>query len=403
MMRLKLALCVVVVPATLMAQTPPAGQGAGRAAGGRGRGPMGSPATALRSPEVNPDRTVTFRFRAPQAEKVELVGEIVGLNTPKAMNKGEDGVWTVTIGPLAPEIYVYNFRANGVNTIDPSNPALKPTPPGQTLANFVEVPGDGPAFYDARPVPHGEVRMRLYESKVMGVTRWLWVYTPPGYDKSTARYPVLYLLHGNGENQSGWVVNGRTNIILDNLIADRKAQPMIVVMPQGHALQAAGVAPLTLVPNETGMFSDKFPPDLLNEIIPLVSRTYRVYDDADHRAIAGLSMGGGQALRIGLSNPDVFHWVLGFSAAVGGQFGETDELLQKVAADATVMNRKLRLLWVSVGRQDFLYQADKQFAEALQAKGVKVTYKETEGGHFWNIWRNNIYETAQMLFSRPGK
>lgn len=398
MTRGKLFLCGISVLATLAAQTtPPPGAGPGRGAGGRGA--MGSPATALRSPEVHPDRTVTFRFRAPQADKVELVGEIVGLNTPKAMTKDENGIWSVTLGPLAPEIYVYNFRAQGMNVIDPANPSIKPTPPGQILANFVEVPGDGPAFYDARPVPHGEVRMRLYESKVMGVTRWLWIYTPPDYDKSTAKYPVLYLLHGNGENQSGWVVNGRTNIILDNLIADRKAEPMVVVMPQGHALQAAGVAPLALVPNETGMFSDKFPPDLLDEIIPLVAKTYRVINDADHRAIAGLSMGGGQALRIGLGNPDVFHWVLGFSAAIGGHFGDTEQLLQKVVADSAGMNRKLRLLWISVGRQDFLYQADKQFADALKAKGVNVTYKETDGGHFWNIWRNNIHETAQMLFA----
>jgi enterochelin esterase-like enzyme len=394
----KLFFCGICALAAIAAQTtPPAGTGPARGTGGRGG--MASPATALRSPEVHPDRRVTFRHRAPQADKVELAGEIVGLNSPREMKKDENGIWTVTIGPLEPEIYVYNFRVQGVNVTDPSNPWLKPTPPGQTLANFVEVPGDTPAFYDARPVPHGEVRMRLYESKVMGVTRWLWVYTPPDYDRSTAKYPVLYLLHGNGENQSGWVVNGRTNIILDNLIAEKKALPMVVVMPQAHALQAAGVAPLALVPNETGMFSDKFPPDLLNEIIPLVEKTYRVQTGAEHRAIAGLSMGGGQALRIGLANPDVFHWVLGFSAAVGGQFGETEQLLQKVTADSAGMNRKLRLLWISVGRQDFLYQADKQFAEALKAKGVNVTYKETEGGHFWNIWRANIHETAQMLFA----
>ena len=298
-----------------------------------------------------------------------------------------------------PRSDVDNFRVQGVSVVDPSNPSIKPTPPGQVLSNFVEVPGDQPGFYDARPVPHGEVRMKLYDSKVMGVTRWLWIYTPPDYDKSSAKYPVLYLLHGNGENQEGWVVNGRANLILDNLIAHRKAQPMIVVMPQGHALQAAGVAPLAIVPNETGMFSDKFPPDLLDEIIPLVGKTFRVYNDADHRGIAGLSMGGGQASRIGLENPDVFHWVLGFSAAIGGQFGETDQLLQKVVADPAAMNRKLHLLWISVGRQDFLYQADKQFAEALKAKGVNVTYKETEGGHFWNIWRNNLHEAAPTLFA----
>ena len=141
------------------------------------------------------------------------------------------------------------------------------------MSSFVEVPGDSPAFYDSRAVPHGDVRMMLYESKPMGVTRWVWVYTPPGYDRSTStRYPVLYLLHGNGEAQNGWVMNGRANIILDNLIADRKAVPMIVVMPQGHALQGAGVGPLERIPGETSMFSDRFPKDLLEEVIPLVEQ-----------------------------------------------------------------------------------------------------------------------------------
>ncbi len=397
MTNLRLFLCGLVASATLAAQTtPPAVTGPGR--GGRGGG-MATPATALRSPEVNPDKTVTLRFRAPQADNVELVGEIMQGRGPRAMTKDENGIWTTTVGPLPPEIWIYNFRVQGVDVVDPSNPAVKPTPPGQIMSSFVEVPGDQPAFYDSRPVPHGDVRMTLYESKAMGVTRWLWVYTPPGYDRSRARYPVLYLLHGNGENQAGWVINGRANIILDNLIADKKAQPMIVVMPQGHALQGAGVGPLARVPGETGMFSDRFPKDLLEEVIPFVERNYRVYADADHRAIAGLSMGGGQALTIGLNHMDVFHWVLGFSAALGGQFLNTEQEFGKTLGSPAEVNRKLRLLWISVGKQDFLYQANRQFVDALKSKGVSLTYRETEGSHVWSVWRKNLNETATILFA----
>ena len=400
---LLLAIGIIVGSAAVDAQpaTPPGGRGAGR-----GRGAMATPVTALRSPEVNPDRTVTFRFRAPNATAVELVGEILMGKGPQPMTKGEEGVWTVTVGPVPPEIWIYNFRVQGVDVPDPSNPAIKPVPPGFPMGSFVEVPGDTPAFYDSRPVPHGEVRMAMYESKSMGVTRWLWIYTPPDYDTAKTRYPVLYLLHGNGEAHNGWVMNGRANIVLDNLIADRKAQPMVVVMPQGHALQGAGVGPLVRIPGETTMFSERFPKDLLEEIIPLVERRYRVIADADHRAIAGLSMGGGQALTIGLNHPDLFHYVLGFSAALGGQFVNTEEAFQQVMAKPAALNSKMRLIWVSVGRQDFLYQADKDFAGSLTAKGIKVTYKETEGAHVWSVWRNNLADTLPMLFAgnnRPPK
>ncbi len=397
MMHFRLLICGLAAAAALAAQnTPPAAAGRGRG----GRGGMATPANALRSPEVNPDRTVTLRFRAPEATKVEVVGEIMQGQGPRAMTKDESGIWTATVGPLPPEIWIYNFRVQGVDVVDPSNPAIKPTPPGQTMSSFVEVPGEQPAFYDSRAVPHGEVRMVLYESKAMGVTRWVWIYTPPGYDKSSSKYPVFYLLHGNGEAQNGWVMNGRANIILDNLIADRKAQPMIVVMPQGHALQGAGVGPLVRIPGETGMFSDRFPKDLLEDVIPLVERNYRVYADADHRAIAGLSMGGGQALSIGLAHTDVFHWVLGFSAAVGGQFMNAEQAFQKVLESPATANRDLRLLWVSCGKQDFLYQANRQFVDTLKGKGIKVTFRETEGSHVWSVWRKNLNETAAMLFAR---
>lgn len=382
--------CLFFVTSLALAQAgPPVGAP-------RGRGGGGSPATALRSPEVNPDGSVTLRFRAPQAVAVDVIGEITRGKGPQPMTKDDSGVWSTTLGPLPPEIWSYNFRVQGVDVADPSNPSVKPTPPGLTMSSFVEVPGEETKPFDARPVPHGEVRMVLYESKSMGVARWLWVYTPPNYDASAkSKYPVLYLLHGNGEAQNGWVMNGRANVILDNLIADGKAQPMLVVMPQGHALQAPNVAPLARVPNETGMFSPKFKSDLLEEIVPLVEKRYRVFADADHRAIAGLSMGGGQALDIGLHRPDLFHWILGYSAAVGGQFSNVDEQFRDVSASSA---SRLRLLWISVGRQDFLYRADHDLAGALTERGIKVQYHETEGAHVWSVWRRNLNETLPMLF-----
>jgi enterochelin esterase-like enzyme len=382
-------LTAAVTVAMAQPQKPPtAGRGAG----------LATPYTALHSPEVHPDRTVTLRFLAPNATQVDVVGEILQGKGPLAMTKGEDGVWTATLGPLPPEIWSYNFRIQGVEITDPSNPAIKPVPPGFAMSSFVEVPGDAPAFYDSKPVPHGEVRMVLYESKTMGVTRWLWIYTPPNYDRSRAKYPVLYLLHGNGEAQNGWVMNGRANIILDNLIADKKAQPMIMVMPQGHALQGANLGPLVRITGETDMFSKRFSPDLLQDVIPLVERSYRVYADADHRAIAGLSMGGGQALSIGLTNPDLFHYILGFRAAVGGPFMNAEAEFSKALAKPDILNSKLRLLWVGCGKQDFLYQANRQFIDLLKNKGVKVLYHETEGSHVWGVWRNYLNETAPMLF-----
>jgi enterochelin esterase-like enzyme len=388
------ALTAAATVAVAQSQAPPAeASGAGRGGG------MMTPYTALHSPEVHPDRTVTLRFRAPIATQVEVVGEIMQGKGPLAMTKGEDGVWTATLGPLPPEIWVYNFRIQGVEVADPSNPAIKPVPPGFAMSSFVEVPGDTPAFYDSRPVPHGEVRMVLYESKTMGVTRWIWIYTPPHYDKGSAKYPVLYLLHGNGEAQNGWVMNGRANIILDNLIADKKAQPMVVVMPQSHALQGANVGPLVRLTGETDMFSKRFPQDLLQEVIPLVERNYRVYKDADHRAIAGLSMGGGQAFSIGLVHTDLFHYVLGFSGAVGGPFMNAAAEFSQALSKPALINSRLRLLWVSCGKQDFLYQANREFVNMLKSKGVNVRFRETEGSHVWSVWRNDLNETAPMLFT----
>jgi enterochelin esterase-like enzyme len=356
------------------------------------------PTNTLLSPEVHPDHTVTFRYRAPQAKEVSLIGEITQRKGPLPLSKDESGIWALTTPPLEPEIWIYNFRVDGVDVLDPSNPAIKPVPPGQLISNFVEVPGDSPSDYDSQPVPHGEVRMMLYESKVMGFTRTLWVYTPPGYDTSKKSYPVLYLLHGNGEEVSGWVRNGRANIILDNLLEQGKIQPMIVVMPQGHALQAPGVEPLKRVTGETSMFSPLFPKDLLGQIIPLIDKSYRVKTSRDSRAIAGLSMGGGQALSIGLEHPELFKYVLGYSSAIGPNFLDIQDVLNKVTADPRAANRDFGLIWISCGRQDFLYKANESLHEDLTNHGINHKYVETEGTHVWSVWRKNLSASLPLLF-----
>lgn len=356
------------------------------------------PTNTLISPDVHDDRTVTLRFRAPQATHVSLIGEITQGKGPLLMTRDEAGIWSVTTPPLPPEIWIYNFRVDGVDVLDPSNPSVKPVPPGQLISNFVEVPGDAPADYDSSHVPHGQMRIMLYESAAMGFTRTMWVYTPPGYDESHKHFPVLYLLHGNGEEVSGWVRNGRANVILDNLLAKGKIQPMIVVMPQGHALQAPSVEPLKRVTGETSMFSPLFPKDLIGQIIPLVEKNFRVKAKRESRAIAGLSMGGGQALSIGLGHPELFKYVLGYSAAIGPNFLDITDVLDKSFANAATTNRSFGLVWISCGRQDFLYNANKSLNDDLTKHGIAHKYVETEGSHVWSVWRKNLSASAPLLF-----
>lgn len=370
------------------------------------------PPTPVRSPEVHLDRTVTFRLRAPQATLVELTGEVLRGKGPQAMTKGSDGVWSLTIGPLTPEIWVYNFRVQGVELPDPSNISLMPRAAGSAaVSSFVEVPGDKPAFYDARPVPHGEVRMVLYESKTMAVDRYFWVYTPPGYDKSNAKYPVYYLLHGNGETQNGWVTNGRANIILDNLIADGKAQPMIVVMPHGHPIQSASVGPYQEVPpvGEQGLRNYKlFTKDLLEQIIPTVEKSFRVYTDADHRAIGGLSMGAMQSVAIGLAHPELFHYVLAYSGGFGS-LGvtsasadvETQTPWKGLLANPVEAKKSLRLLFLGCGQSETgMLAPGKKLVSLLKQNGINARWADYPGGHVFSVWRNDLNESAPMLFRK---
>jgi enterochelin esterase-like enzyme len=362
-----------------------------------------------RSPEVHPDRTVTFRLRAPQATEVELAGEVLQGKSPQPMAKDEEGIWSVTIGPLPPEIWIYNFRIEGVDFPDPSNISIMPRAAGlAAVSNFVEVPGDKPAFYDARPVPHGQVHMILYESKAMDVNRYAWVYTPPDYDKTDKKYPVYYLLHGNGETQSGWVMNGRANIILDNLIAEGKAVPMIVVMPHGHAIQSASVGPLKEARHgDPANFLDYtlFTKDLLEQIIPMVEDRFRVIKDADHRAIGGLSMGAFQGIRIGLGHPELFHYVLAYSGGFGG-IGpaiagaiEDQPPWKELLADPERTKKNLRLLFLGSGRQESsMLQPGRRLVKLFKEKGINAVWADYPGGHVFSVWRNHLNYTAPMLF-----
>ena len=372
-----------------------------------GRGD-GGPLSAVRSPDVHADRTVTFRLRAPAATGVELVGEVLQGKAPVAMTKGADGVWNVTIGPLPPEIWIYNFRIQGVDFPDPANISVMPRAAGTAISSFVEVPGERPAFYDARPVPHGDVRMVLYESTAMNATRYLWIYTPPNYDTSTAKFPVYYLLHGNGETQSGWVANGRANIILDNLIADGKAEPMVVVMPHGHPIQSGSVGPFVMVPpageSDWRNFT-LFTRDLLDQIIPFVERHYRVYADAEHRAIGGLSMGAMQSVEIGLAHPESFRYVLGYSGgfgALGAQPAagvEPQAPWKALLANPSDARKNLRLVFLGCGQQETgMLAPGKHLVQLLQEQGVNARWSDYPGAHVFSVWRKLLNESAPLLF-----
>ncbi len=361
------------------------------------------------SPEVHPDRTVTFRLRAPEAKAVDLVGEVLQGEPPQPMTKDDQGIWSVTIGPLPPEIWIYNFRIEGVDFPDPSNINLMPRAKGlAAVSNFVEIPGDTPAYYDARAVPHGEVRMILYESQVMGVNRYVWVYTPPDYDKTGKKYPVYYLLHGNGETQSGWVMNGRANIILDNLIADGKAVPMIVVMPHGHPVQSASVGPLKEVEgSDPANFFDYtlFEEELLGQIIPMIDGNFRVFGDADHRAIGGLSMGAIQSVGIGLAHPDLFHYILAYSGGFGG-IGpdppgaiETRSPWKALLKNPERTKKNIRLLFLGSGSQETTMRpSGERLVKLFREKGINAVWKDYPGSHVFSVWRNHLNYTVPMLF-----
>ena len=298
------------------------------------------------------------------------------------------------MGPLAPEIYAYNFTIDGIKTIDPGNFDVKTGSTASTIGSILEVPGDGPAFYDAQRVPHGEIRTDWYDSKSLGSIRRMTIYVPPGYDASgKTKYPVLYLFHGANADETAWTRLGHVNLILDNLLAAGKMKPFIAVMPFGYpsppsAPPAPRAAAAGATPDAARGFSsvtEDFSKDLLGDVIPYVQAHYRVYTDRDHRAIAGLSMGGIESLTIGLNHLDEFSYVGGFSAAISPAAFAKD--FAGIEADPKGANRQLHLLWIGCGTDDGLFPTSTSFSKFLDDAQVKHTFYKIPGAHTWIVWR----------------
>jgi enterochelin esterase-like enzyme len=351
-----------------------------------------TPPPPVISPEVHADRSVTFRFRAPNDKEVAV--SIEGVPKPLAMQKDDHGVWSVTTEPLAPDYYGYSFIADGVSMFDPSNHVIKPN--FLYRASELHVPGAAAASWEIGAVPHGEIHHHFYKSGVVGDDRGYYVYTPAGYDpRGKQTYPVLYLLHGYSDDASAWTAVGRANVILDNLIAQGKAKPMLVVMPLGYG------APEVLLPN-SGVWRDraiternfnKFREALLMEVIPRVEAEYPVIKDRNSRAIAGLSMGGSESLLTGLNTLDEFGWIGAFSSG-----GITDAFdIEFPAADAK-STEQLHLLWIACGTEDRLIDINRKLRTWLASKNVKHVDIETPGAHTWMVWRRNLTEFSSLLF-----
>jgi enterochelin esterase family protein len=325
---------------------------------------------------LSPDGRATVRLLAPKATEVRVSGPAGNL----PMVKGEDGVWSVTFGPLKPDVYEYRLILDGVTVLDPANQSIK-----SASDNFLYMPGSPPELWEEQKVPHGKVQILWYDSKATGTLRRVHVYTPPGYDPTKrVRYPVLYLLHGAGDDDSGWMKIGRANAILDNLIAQGKARPMLIVMPVGQ-VPFRRDAPVSREASQ-----DLFAKDLLGDVIPLVESTYLARPGAANRALVGLSMGGGQTRRIALGKDagERFQYVGVLSA--GRQADDS------VDADPEVLKKRLKLLWISCGAAE----AMKGLPNWLTSHGVAHVYREYEGGHEWRVWRRSLGDLAPMLFGK---
>jgi enterochelin esterase family protein len=333
---------------------------------------------------------VTFRISAPKAAEVTLRGDWMEGTGSEKLTRGDEGVWSVILGPLVPDVYSYSFSVDGVRVVDPRNPQVKE---GTAAADSMfEVPGEQAAFLDVQPGPHGDVRMVWYQSTSLARTRRVHIYTPPGYDTSRNRYPVLYLLHGGGDHDSGWSSIGRASMIVDNLLTQGKTKPMLVVMPDGNARDWANA---TAAGRQTPAAT--FADDLLKDLIPFVEKRYRLLASRDKRAVMGLSMGGGQALSIGLGNLDKFSYIGILSAGARDQAAFEKQYAKVLASPDT--NKRLKLFYIACGVKDQLaYTGSQSLAASLDKHGIKYTFRESSGGHTWINWRHYLQEFAPLLF-----
>jgi enterochelin esterase-like enzyme len=407
-----------------------------------GRGPQ---VPQFVSPDVAPDGRISFRIYAPQAQAIRLsASDIPGVGPNTPLTKGDNGVWELTVGPLEAGAYRYTFNVDGVATIDPRNPAVSES--NNNVWSLVYVPGSD--LFDTKDVPHGAVAAVTYNSTALGRFRRMHIYTPPGYESGRRQYPVFYLLHGAGDNDDAWSSVGRAGFILDNLIAAKKARPMIVVMPAGHTSRGPG-SPIGRTATE------EFVNDFVKDVMPYVETHYRVLKDRTNTAIAGLSMGGGQTLQVSIPRLERFGYIGVFSAGLIGGFPELAgrggrgaapappaaaappaavpalpttppappaaapappaaapaaapptaaewEKLHAAKLDDPRLKRGLRLLWFGTGKEDFLISTTKATVDLFKKHGFSPVFNESPGGHTWINWRNYLVEFAPQLF-RTGK
>ncbi len=351
---------------------------------------LGSPAsTNVRSakyPQILPDNRVMFRIKAPDAQRVQ-----VDLVKKYEMVKDTGGFWFVTTDSVSEGFHYYSLLIDGVALADPASETFYGM---GRMASGIEIPFREGGYYAIKDVPHGDVRIKRYYSSITGSWRQLYVYTPPGYDyNQDAKYPVLYLLHGGGEDERGWMTQGRADLILDNLIAEKKAVPMLVVALDGN-MGTGGLAGF----NEAVLRS--FETELIQSAIPFIEKNYRVEADANNRALAGLSMGGLQTLHAGIRNTQLFSYLGVFSS---GWFANRTELsdpqYQYMKANATTINSNLKSFWIAMGgKEDIAFNNCKAMLSKFDEMNIKYTYSEYPGGHTWPVWRNNLFNFAQLLF-----
>jgi enterochelin esterase-like enzyme len=335
-------------------------------------------APLISSPEVNPDNTVTFRYYSRTAQKVSVSGEL--LTAPQPLTKDTSGVWSVTVGPIKPDIYPYSFWVDSVLSADPNNTYIFANE--RFKRSIVDIPGNTPLVHSLQNVPHGKISYRYYKSSTLETTRQVLVYTPPGFDPNgKTKYPVLYLIHGGSDTEETWAKVGRTNLIADNLIAQGKAKPMIIVMPYGN------VRPKPM---------PDFTKDMINDIIPFIEASYPVLTDSKNRAVAGFSVGGGQTLNIGLTNTDKFGYICSYAPFTGTE--EFQKNFTNWSPDADKINKQLKLFTISVGTEDFLYESVKKNIAMFEEKKIKVKPFIVSGGHTWMNCKIFLAATLQEIF-----
>ena len=360
------------------------------------------------SPEVLPDNEVVFRLYSKDATKVSVSGEWQsGFNASQELIRNDTGLFSLTVGPLPPELYGYTFFIDGVRTIDPSNVQVRRD--GSNYQSFFICPGEKLDLYMVNDVPHGTIHKIWYKSEVLNMYRRMYIYTPPGYEEGTDKYPVLYLLHGAGGDEDAWTNMGRASEILDNLIFKGDAKPMIIVMTNGNANQAGAQNEVPPIEQEAGQgmsaytrLAGKFEEHLVKDVVPFVEKNFRTLTGMDNRAIAGLSMGGAQTQTITNDNPGMFGYIGVFSMGImnfGRQNADAAKLDEERIAKLEELKKSgYKLYWIACGKDDFVYKSVVTLRETLDNIGFKYTYRESTGGHTWANWRIYLSEFTPMLF-----